>query len=118
MNVVFFLFSFNLNAWQYSPNTLTCIQEDYDGFHSILWVFKFNEEFTELLSLENENYTDFSDFFILTDKKDKLIFFKERILGNKFIINLEAMTARWNTAKGNSKWREYYCKDNDLRSKL
>ena len=111
--IILTLISFNLNAMKFAPSTITCIQEDYSGMFSIMWVFEFNDEFTELKSLSTENYSNFNDFFILKKKENDLIYFNERINGNEFVLNLKTMKANWDTIGGVS----YYCKKHDLRSK-
>ena len=110
--LVFFISSYSV-AMKFAPSTITCIQDDYKGMFSIMWVFEFNEDFTKLKSLSTENYSDFNDFFILKKKENNLIYFNEKINNNEFVLNLKTMKANWDTIGGIS----YYCKKNDLRSK-
>jgi len=98
---------------KFSPSTVTCIQDDYNGMFSIMWVFEFNDEFTKLKSLSTENYSDFNNFFKLIKKENELVYFKESNNNNEFVLNLKTMKANWDTIGGVS----YYCKKNDLRSK-
>jgi hypothetical protein len=111
--LLIFFISYQASSIKFSPSTITCIQDDYNGMFSIMWVFEFNDEFTELKSLSTENYSNFNDFFILKKKDNDLIYFNERINGNEFVLNLKTMKANWDTIGGIS----YYCKKYDLRSK-
>tara|TARA_B100000886_G_scaffold139237_1_gene94173 strand:+ start:2501 stop:2857 length:357 start_codon:yes stop_codon:yes gene_type:complete len=111
--IILVLFSFNLNAAKFYPTTITCIQEDYNGMYSIMWVFNFNKDFTVLKSLSTENYSDFDDYFILNKVEGDKIYLNTRIEGNEFILNLATMTAKWDTIGG----LNYYCRGRDLRSK-
>ena len=110
---ILFLFSFNLHGAKFYPKTISCIQEDYNGMFSIMWVFNFNDDFTVLNSLTTENNSNFDDFFIVNKKDDSKIYLSEKIQGNEFVLDLEKMEARWDTIGG----IYYYCKDRDLRSK-
>ncbi len=111
--IILVLFSFNLHAAKFYPTTITCIQEDYNGMYSIMWVFNFNKDFTVLKSLSTENYSDFDDYFILNKVEGDKIYLNTRIEGNEFILNLATMTAKWDTIGG----LNYYCRGRDLRSK-
>ena len=113
ITTVLIFLSFNLNAAKFYPTTITCIQEDYNGMFSIMWVFNFNDDFTVLNSLTTENNSDFDDFFIVNKKDDSKIYLSERIQGNEFVLDLEKMEAKWDTIGG----VYYYCKGRDLRSK-
>ena len=65
---ILFLFSFNLHAAKFYPKTISCIQEDYNGMFSIMWVFNFNDDFTVLNSLTTKIILILMIFLLLIKK--------------------------------------------------
>ena len=81
----------------YDLEMLSCIMDEYFGMFSRKYIFYFNYSFNKLISMSNENYSEFHDMFYVANKDENKIHLVERGNNTNFIIDLNNMTAHWDT---------------------